>query len=177
MAKSIDVFLLVPEIAAIGQERLQRSCDEWRERPLAKQLGCADSIVGADRMLTVNIDLAVAQKVQSDQVFLPLNELLGYVIDRHFPDLNKRRELHGEVRRIRKLLAESGVEYQGMAGRSGQLWLKCKKPSCDVWMETAQRAIEGQTITCPPVSVTCPACGHTDYYDGSNLVLRLTGLG
>src|ERR1700752_3460962 len=58
-------------------------------------------------------------------------------------------------------------------GRVGQLWLKCKNPACDVSMETAQEAVEGQTIHCPPCEVTCPVCGHTDRYDGNDLHLRL----
>jgi hypothetical protein len=70
-------------------------------------------------------------------------------------------------------LTESGVEYKGSIGRTGQLWLKCKNPMCDASLETTQRAVEGQTITCPPFSVTCPVCNHTDTYDGSDLKVRL----
>jgi hypothetical protein len=60
-----------------------------------------------------------------------------------------------------------------MGGRVGNLWLKCKNPNCDASMETVQLAVEGQVIHCPARQVTCPVCGHTDWYDGRDLHLRL----
>jgi hypothetical protein len=172
MAKPVDVFLLLPEIAGIGQHRLQGYCDQWLTRPIANQFGCTDLIVGSDLLLTVNIsDRTVPMDV--GRVFLPLDELAAYIIDEEFSDATKRRELQAELRVARRRLNEVGSDYRASAGRSGHLWLKCKNPGCDVWLETAQRAVEGQTITCPAVSITCPACNYQDSYDGNDLVLRL----
>jgi hypothetical protein len=172
MSLDVNILLLLPEIATIGREKLQRYCDEWLLRPVAREFGCADLIVGSDLLLTVNLDTERAEFIDSDHVFLPLDELLGYIIDAHFTDTDKRRELHAEVRDLRKRLAEAGGQYKVSCGRSGQLWLKCKNPACAVSLETSQRAIQGQTIICPPVSLTCPACGHTDTYSGSDLKVR-----
>jgi hypothetical protein len=174
MALDVNILLLLPDIANIGREKLQAYCDEWLQRPVAREFGCADLIIGSDLRLTVNLDGERAEFVDSDRVFLPLDELLGYIIDAHFTDADKRRELHTEVRNLRTRLAEAGGEYKVSIGRSGQLWLKCKNPVCDVSLETSQRAIEGHTIICPPFSVTCPVCGHTDTYSGGDLKVMRT---
>ena len=173
MARDVDILCLLPDVATIGQWKLQVYCDEWLQRPVAREFGCSDLIVGSNLLLTIVADSKRAKFVESDQLFLPMSELLSYIIDQHFTDAGKRRELHAEVRGIRKRLAESGVEYEVTVSRVGQLWLKCKNPACDVSLETTQRAAAGQTITCPPFSVTCSVCGHTDTYDGSDLKVVL----
>jgi hypothetical protein len=152
---------------------LQVYCDEWLQRPIALEFGITHLIVGCDLLLTIVVDRNRAEFFDSDHVFLPMDELLGYIIDAHFTDAHKRRELHAELRDTRNRLAESGGEYKVSMGRVGLLWLKCKNPACDGSLETAQRAIAGQTITCPPFRVTCPVCGHTDTYDGSDLKVVL----
>jgi hypothetical protein len=174
MAAGLNILVLLPEVAAIGQRQLQQYCDEWCKRPIAKEFGCRDLLVDAEPLLTVNLDLAVARKHDDERWFLPIDEILGYVIDQHFSDPSMRRELHLAARQTwRRLAEQSGQCNVVMAGRSGLLWLQCKNPSCGVWLETSQRAIEGQSITCPPVPVTCPECGHLDRYDGTDLKLRL----
>jgi hypothetical protein len=100
-------------------------------------------------------------------------EVLDYIIDQHFHEPGKRRELLAQTRDIRRRWREVGYQYKAMAGRVGRLWLKCKNPECDASMETVQEAVEGQAIHCPPSKATCPVCGHTDWYNGSDLHLRL----
>jgi hypothetical protein len=123
-------------------------------------------------MLTANLDAGGAEVVR-DRAFIPIAELLDYIIDQHFQEPARRRELHAEAREIRQQWGEVGYQYEAMAGRVGNLWLKCKNPSCDASMETVQQAVEGQTIHCPPTEVTCPVCGHRAWYDGSDLHLKL----
>ena len=136
-----------------------------------QEFGISHLIVGSDLLLTVNLDADRVEFVDN-RAFIPICELLGYIIDEHFDDAAKRQELHAKARDIRQRWADVGYQYEAMAGRMGQLWLKCKNPTCDVSIETVQQAVEGQRIHCPPCQVTCPACGHVDWYDGNDLHLR-----
>jgi hypothetical protein len=169
---NIDIFLRLPDVADLGRHQLQDYCNQWLKRPISREFGILHLIVGSDLMLTVNLDLR-AVEIVDNRIFIPICELLDYVIDQHFEDPKKRRELHAEAYDIRKRWGEVGYQYEAMGGRVGNLWLKCKNPSCDVSMETFEQAIEGQVIHCPRCQVTCPVCGHTDWYDGSDLHLIL----
>jgi hypothetical protein len=172
MSGNIDILLRLPDVAAIGRTKLQDYCSQWLDRPIAREFGISHLIVGADLMVTANLDLRRVAFVDN-RAFIPICELLDYIIDQHFQDPAKRRELHAEAREIRNRWGEIGYQYEAMGGRVGRLWLKCKNPNCDASMETVQQAVEGQTIYCPPCKVTCPVCGHTDWYDGTDLHLRL----
>jgi hypothetical protein len=172
MSGNIDILLQLPEVASIGREQLQEYCNQWLKRPIAREFGISHLILGSDLMLTVNLDLRKV-KVADERLFIPICELLDYVIEQHFDDHGRRHALHAEAHAIRKRWGEVGYQYEAMSGRVGNLWLKCKSPDCDAAMETAQQAVEGQAIHSPPSQVTCPVCGHTDWYDGSDLQLRL----
>jgi hypothetical protein len=172
MSGNIDILRRLPDVAAIGRVKLQDYCDQWLQRPIAHEYAISHLIVGSDLMLTVNLDRARAQIV-SDRTYVPICELLDYIIDAHFAEPVKRRELHSEARDIKERWGEIGYEYQAMSASVGNLWLKCKNPSCDASMETAQQAVAGQRIHCPPCQVTCPVCGHVDLYDGNDLHVRI----
>jgi hypothetical protein len=170
MSGNIDIFSRLPDVANIGRTQLQAYCDEWLKRPIAQQFGISHLIVGSNLLLTLNLD---PDRVEftDNRTFVPICELLDYVIDQHFHDPDKRRALHTDARTIRQKWGEVGYRYEAMAGRVCRLWLKCKNPDCDASMETSQEAVEGQIIHCPPCEATCPACGHTDHYDGNDLKL------
>jgi hypothetical protein len=170
MAESVNILLLLPEVAAIGRQRLQIYCSEWLQRSIAREFAVTHLIVGDDLALTVNIDDSRA-RFAGEQAFIPIDELVGYIVDQHFDDADTRRRLHDQLRDIRKSWADQGYRYSVMAGRVGRLWIKCKNPNCDASLESAQEAIEGQTIHCPASLVTCPVCGETHSYDGSDLHL------
>jgi hypothetical protein len=165
-------LLRLPDVASIGRDQLQDYCDQWLKRPIAREFGISHLIVGSNLLLTVNLDLRRVEFVDN-RTFVPIYELLDYIIEHHFTDPAKRRELHAEAHDFRKRWGEVGYQYEAMGGRVGNLWLKCKNPNCDAPMETVQQAVEGQVIQCPPCKVTCPVCAHTDWYDGSDLHLRL----
>jgi hypothetical protein len=93
-----------------------------------------------DSDLTANIDDAQA-KFTGDHVFIPIDELLGYIIDRQFMAID-RATLHVKLRELRNRWADTGYRFEAMAGRVGRLRLECKNPECDVSMETAQEAVE-----------------------------------
>jgi len=169
---NIDIFLRLPDVADIGRKQLQDYCDEWLKRPISRQFGISHLIVGSDLMLAVNVDLRVVE-LDDNRAFIPTWQLLDYVIDMHFEDPVKRRLLHTQARDIRKRWNQIRHEDEAMAGRVGNLWLKCKNPRCDASMETNQQAIEGQVVHCPRCQVTCPLCGHTDWYEGSDLHIKL----
>ena len=101
---------------------------------------------------------------------LPLDELLGYIIDQHFADAKERRQLHAELRSVKQQLTDQG--YGVTVGRVGTLYLECKNPDCDVLMGTPHRATLGTRVNCPPTSLTCPVCRHTATYDGSDFIVR-----
>ena len=55
-----------------------------------------------------------------NRAFIPICELLDYIIDEHFEDAVKRQELHAQARDIRQHWEEVGYQYEAMAGRVGQ---------------------------------------------------------
>jgi hypothetical protein len=170
MSGNIDILKRLPDVAALGRMKLQDYCNEWLQRPIARKFGISHLIVGADLMLTVNLDLQRAN-VAGTRTFIPICELLDYVIDRHFQEPAKRQELHAAARDIRQRWGEVGYQYEAMAGRVGNLCLTCKNPACGVSIETAQQAVEGQRVHMSLKQATCPACGHTATYDGNDLKL------
>src|SRR5947207_122483 len=116
MSGNIDILLRLPDVAAIGRAKLQDYCNDWLERPIARQFGITHLIVGSDLMLTVNVDLDKVEFIDN-RAFIPIWELLGYIIDEHFQDPAKRRELHAEARTIWKQWGQVGSRYEVMGGR------------------------------------------------------------
>ena len=169
---NVDILLRLPDVAAIGRTKLQDYCNEWLQRPIAREYGITHLILGSNLLLTVNVDSSRLEFVDN-RAWVPIFELLDYIIDQHFNDLGKRRELHAAARDIRQQWADVGYQYMATAKRVGYLWLTCKNPACDFSLETTQQAVEGQVVHCPPCQITCPMCGHTDVYDGSDLHVRL----
>jgi hypothetical protein len=139
---------------------LQVYCDEWLRRPIAREYGIAQITVDDKLMLAVNLDAERADFV-GENVFIPIDELLGYIIDHHLADSVERQQLHASVRDDRSRWAELHRDYEATIGRAGKLYLICK--SCEAALETHHTAVEGQTIECPACSVTCPACGQSHY--------------
>ena len=168
MASPVDILRLLPDVAAIGRPQLQDYCNQWLERPIAREYGITHLIVGSDLMVTVNIDDKRA-KVHEGYVFIPVDELAGFIIDSHFTEPTKRQGLHSQLRDLRDRWGDIGYRYEVLSGRVGRLWLKCKNPTCSVMLETVQEAVEGQAINMPPIEVTCPVCGVANFYEGSDL--------
>jgi hypothetical protein len=170
MAEPINILLLLPDVATIGQTKLQGYCDEWLQRPVARQYGVAQINVRADLRTEVLLD-AHCVDASEDTPFIPLGELIDYIIDEHFSDAEKRRQLHAEFREARKRIGAEGGVFDATVGRVGTFHLRCKNAACAVLMETPYKGVEGLNITCPPCELTCPACGHSALYDGSDLQL------
>src|SRR6266480_3786836 len=99
MSGNIDILLRLPDVASIGREQLQDYCNEWLERPIAYEFGISHLIVGSDLLLTVNLRLASVE-FMDNRAFIPICELLDYIIDQHFREPAKRHELHAEARNI-----------------------------------------------------------------------------
>jgi hypothetical protein len=172
MASGIDLLHLFPALAAIGQQQLQAYCNEWVRRPIAQEYGIAQIIVDGELLLHIGLD-ASSLLMHDDRAFIPIDELLGYIIDRHFEDAEKCRELHASVRDVRQRWAELNRDYEAAVGRMGTLYLTCKNPLCLAELETAHQAREGQRINCKPIPMTCPFCGSTNVYEGHDLQLKL----
>jgi hypothetical protein len=120
MSGNVDILLRLPEVAEIGRSQLQEYCNRWSERPIAREFGTSHLIVGSDLLLTVNLELGSVDFV-GDRAFIPIFELLDYIIERHFHEGSKRRELHALARDIRQRWGEIGYHYEAMAGRVGRL--------------------------------------------------------
>lgn len=131
--------------------------------------GCSDQItIDAELLLQINLDLH-APVQQGEQILLPVDELLGYIVDRHFAVAEKRRELHTAIRETRRRWGELDRDYEVTVGRVGRLWLTCKNPACRVELETNHQATEHQRVNCPLIQVTCPACGSIHGYEARDL--------
>jgi hypothetical protein len=97
MSSGIDILHLFPELAAIGQEQLQLYCDEWLRRPIAREYALAQIMVDDRLLLYISVD-TTGPIMHGDRAFIPIDQLLDYIIDRHFQPSNKRRGLHASVR-------------------------------------------------------------------------------
>jgi hypothetical protein len=107
MATGIDILHLFPELVAIGQRQLQECCDDWLRRPIASEYAVAQ--IAVDDNLLLHISLSAAGSVLSgDRAFIPIDELLGYIVDRQFPDASQRRELHN----VKPALARFNLRYE-----------------------------------------------------------------
>jgi len=130
LAAAIDILHLFPELTAIGQAKLQVYCDEWLRRPIAKEFGIAQIFVDEQLMLAVYLNPERAEFID-DNAFIPIDELLGYIIGQHFSDADERRDLHASVRKTRQQWGELNRDYEATIGRVGSLYLICKNPECD----------------------------------------------
>src|SRR5437879_694706 len=138
MGNAVDILSLLPELAAIGRTQLQLYCNDWLRRPVAQEFGVSFLAVQPDLTLAVNIDPNRSQIVGEDLAFIPIDELVGYIIDQHFQNPANRNELHSELRKIRTLLRK---RYEATKGRIGALYLVCK--NCSAVFESDQQAAEG----------------------------------
>lgn len=66
---------LFPDLAAIGQLDLQVYCNEWLQRPLARDCGIAQIVVDSQLNMQVMLDEAGAV-FRGDEVFIPIDEPL-----------------------------------------------------------------------------------------------------
>jgi hypothetical protein len=174
LSAPLDILHSIPDVAAIEQAQLQVYCDEWVKRPLARKLGIAHFVVDSGRMLQAVLDADRAAIIGVD-VYIPFDELVGYIIDRHFADADERRRLHVQLREARNHWPETNLGAEVLIGRVGTYYLVCKNPTCGVWMETAHKGVEGGTVECPRCELTCPECGHVAIYDGADFRLWFGG--
>jgi hypothetical protein len=171
VASSLDILQLFPDLAAIGTTELQVLCDEWLQRPIARDCGIAQIIIDERRHMQVLVDRSGAA-LDGDYSFLPIDELLGFIVDRHFAESNGRRQLHAAIRDARQRLGELVREYVASIGRVGSLYLICKNPACKTQMMTDRKATAEQRINCPTFDIECLTCGQIHPYGGSDFKLR-----
>jgi hypothetical protein len=97
--------------------------------------------------------------MQGDYTFIPLDELLGFIVDQHFPNAAKRRDLHTKIRETREQLRNTGKEFQVTMGRIGTLYLTCKNPVCAAQMMSDVKA--GAYISHVQTAVTLVGQKHS----------------
>jgi RNase P subunit RPR2 len=170
LAIYVDILQLFPDLAAIGPKELQVYCDQWLKRPIARECGLAQIIIDDQRNMQVTLDKAAAE-IHGDLARLPLDELLGYIVDRNFADANERWRLHASIREARQRLDEIGKRYEVTIGKTGTLYLVCKNPNCAAQMMSDKKATEGQRINSPTFDIMCLKCGQTHAYEGSDFKL------
>ncbi len=159
----IDVLHLIPELAAIGQHSLQQYCNEWRCRRIARGV----TLIHVTDQLNLRIWVDAQPGTKKGKVFL--DELVNYIVDRHFRDTAQRRELILKVRRSKVHWAERHYEIQ--IGRRCEIWMICK--NCGAELQTIHEVIERQPVALPTTFVTCPHCHLTFLCDENDLQLRL----
>jgi hypothetical protein len=172
MASRIDILRLFPELAVIGPIQLQTYCHEWLRRPIAREFGFTQLLIDNQLLIYAAIDPTRAGFI-GEKAYLPIDELLGYIIDRHFTDHDERRRLHAAVRDTRNRRRDYGPDYGVNIGRLGTLCLTCKNPTCHAIMETDQIACELDRITYGPINIECLTCGQTHPYDGRDFHLKI----
>jgi hypothetical protein len=172
MATPLNILSLYPELTAIGREQMQLYCDEWVQRPIAKQFGIAQVVADDSLRLYISV-VSIARFLDGHQIVLPIDELVDFVIDRHDFEPGARQALHKRVRETRDTWPELNPQYDVATSRIGRLHLTCKNPACGVLIETSHFAAEDDQINCPPCDLTCPACNQSHVYDGSDLKLNL----
>jgi hypothetical protein len=170
VASSLDILRLFPELAAIGPTELQVYCDEWLQRPVAYERGIAQIIIDERRQLQVLFDRPGAA-LNGDYASMPIDELLGFIVDCHFNEAHERRRLHGAIRDARQRLGEHVREYVAAIGRVGSLYLVCKNPVCKAQMVSDRKATAEQRINFGPMDITCTTCHLTFAYDGDDFKL------
>lgn len=173
MAIYINLLRQFPELADIGHSELQVYCNQWIQRPIARQFGLTQIIVDHQRRMQVMLDKAGAE-IHGDHAFLPLDELLSYIVDHHFTDASERRRLHASIREARWPGNEHGKDYAITVGKVGTLYLICKNPNCAAQMMSDTNAAEGQRINIPTLNVECLTCGQIHSYEGSDFKLAFT---
>jgi hypothetical protein len=168
MAEGIDVLHLFPKLAAIGQLRLQDYCNEWLARPLLQKCGLTHIDVSHELLLSLNVNPARADQV-GDAMFVPIDQLLSHIVERHFTDPDERRRLYLCIRDTRSRWGELGRNYTITTNRTGRLFLTCKNPACRAELGSSIDGVEGWTVNCPTTEITCPICGVAFRCDGSDL--------
>jgi hypothetical protein len=108
MSAGIDILQLMPEISAIGYEQLQNYCNKWLQRPIAKQFGVVQLMLTRELVLQVLLDENHTQMVDG-HAYVPIDELVGYIIDQHFTEPSKRQELHAQWRGVREEFSKAGL--------------------------------------------------------------------
>jgi hypothetical protein len=166
----IDLLRQFPELAAIGQSELQEYCDQWIQRPIARQSGLSQIIVDDQRRMQVLLNKDGAE-IHGEYAFIPLDELLSYIVDHHFPDAGERRKLHTNIRNARRSGNDLGKDEAVRVGRVGTLYFVCKNPGCAAQMMSDKKAAEGQQINCPAFEIECLKCGQIHTYEGSDFKL------
>jgi hypothetical protein len=171
MAKGLDLFGLFPEIVAIGQPQLQLYYNEWAKRPIARQHSVAQVFVDQQLVLHFHMDVDCGIR-PGVHTFIPTDQLLVYIVERHFPEPDYRRELCARIQDVRLRWGEVGYGYEVTISRKGRFYLTCKNPACHAELESAHVGTERQAVSCPPTQLTCPQCGASFIGDGSDLHLR-----
>jgi hypothetical protein len=171
VAGSLDILQLFPDIAAIGRIELQDYCNEWFQRPIARACSIAQIVVDDQRHMQLLVDSG-GERLDGDHVFIPIDELLGFIVDHHFADSDHRRRLHASIKDARQRLGERVRDYVAAIGRVGTLYLVCKNPDCKSQMVSDRKATAEQRINCPTFEIECLTCGQIHPYDAGDFKLR-----
>ena len=161
-----------PELATIGQAQLQDYCDDWVQTQSARQ-SCVRKLTVGENLLLYS-DFRVPDTVKDGDVLVfPMDELLRYIVDRHFADAATRCRLRNDIADARRQWGSLHREYRVTLGRRGPLFLTCKNPDCRSELQTQFVGYENQEVVCEPTDVACPHCGSTCKYDGRDFHLGL----
>jgi hypothetical protein len=149
MSEMLDPF---PEIISLGQPRLQSLCDEWCREPQAAEFGVVGIVVAPDcRNLDFQVALSAANYDKGDDVHIPLDKVILYLIERAFPV--------GGNEELRRKAGVKVFQRYKVAIQAYTMALRC--PVCSQGILTQFRIFEGQAFRLREIGpVACPACGN-----------------
>ncbi len=168
MHPGIDLLANLPQLAAIGQQQLALYCAEWLATPLAREFAVVGIDISDDLRFNVLINLQHKTE-DGETLIVPFDEMLHYIVDRHFGDSDERRSLHEQIDLLRRGKGEAGRVFQADLGPAFPTYLVCKNSGCQNLMQTQYTAYVGERLTGDAANVTCPRCQHTYLYSATDL--------
>lgn len=175
MSWGLDLFDGLPELRAIGLPQVLVYVQEWIKTPLAREFSVMAIDVSEDFRFSPNIGLT-HETEDGETVVVPFDEMLHYIVDRHFEDADQRQSLHERIHQRRREQGESGRIYTADLGPRYPLYLVCKNSGCQNLMQTQFTAHVGQQLGKDSANVTCPRCQHTYLYSTDELSFLSTPL-
>jgi hypothetical protein len=156
----MEVFDDFPELTAIGQDALQKHCDDWLKTSIARQSRINILAIGekGSKVVIADVGIETPYDIQpGEHLHFPLDHLLYYLIEHIAP-----AEQHD---RMRALVAEKRFHGGPMVFQRFKvappqpLAVICKNPGCGEVLRTQLVGYDGR----PPIRniepVACPRCG------------------
>jgi hypothetical protein len=166
----LEVFEAFPEIAELGESRINELCQAFLQTPVAKEFAVSALRAfenNGSLLMTFSVDLPHAIR-DGENYFFPIDQLLRYIADQGV-DPEKRSRLKDRISNIRKHYPNVFRRFKINPGPKLPLFLSCKNALCGCVMMTQFRAYRSERGQWGPSSVECPRCHSLYEYDQNDL--------